>query len=91
MIEEYKNNLNELSKDQLIYLIEKFYDSYHRIGNICVEESKMHISMEKAIEEIRKSLYPIPSLYDINFLKTYIDMEMGKISVEEYLRNIGLE
>ncbi len=91
MRKDYKDNLNNLSKEQLIFLIEKFYDSYYRIGNICVEESKNHIGTQEALNEVRESLYHIPSLYDIEFLKTYIDMEMGKISVEEYLKCIGLE
>ena len=86
-----KQVLNELSKEQLIYLIEQLKHSQDLIGIVCVEESKWHISAERAVDKIRGYIYNMPSLYDATELKAYIDMELGKISVEEYRKVIGLD
>ena len=91
MIKTYKRTLSELSKEQLIYLIEQMSHSLLLIGEHCVEESKMHISSERAIDEIRKDIYRMPSLYDATSTGAFIDMKMGNISPEEYHRIIGLE
>ena len=91
MTDQLKEILNELSKDQLIYLIEQFYHSQFLIGEVCVEESKQHISSEMAIEKIRKYLYDMPSTYNMDNFKAIIDMGMGKITVEEYRKILGLE
>lgn len=90
MTKHDKKVLNELSKDQLIYLIEQLYHSQFLISEICVEESKLHIESDKAVNQIRGNIYNMPSLYDATELKAYIDMKMEKISVEEYRRIIGL-
>ena len=58
MIKAYKRTLSELSKEQLIYLIEQMSHSMFLIGEHCVEESKMHISPERAIDEIKKRHIP---------------------------------
>ena len=86
-----KEVLNELSKEQLIYLIEQFYHSQFRISEVCVEESKCHIDSDKAIDKIREYIYDMPSTYDATELKGYIDMKMEKISVKEYRKIIGLD
>lgn len=91
MIQHYKDNLMGLSKEQLIYLIEKLYDSQRLIGECCVEQSKLHISSDEAMEAIRGYIYDIPSMIDVTFLKDFIDMKMTKISIDEYRRVIGLE
>lgn len=91
MIKAHKRTLSELSKEQLIYLIEQMSHSLFLIGEHCVEESKMHISSERAIDKIRKDIYHMPSLYDATFASAFINMKMGKISPEEYRRIIGLE
>lgn len=91
MIEAYKRTLSELSKEQLIYLIEQMSHSLFLIGERCVEESKMHIYPESAIDKIRKDIYHMPSLYDVTSAGAFIDMKMGKISSEEYRRIIGLD
>ena len=40
MTNQLKEILNELSKDQLIYLIEQYYHSQFLISEVCVEEYK---------------------------------------------------
>lgn len=89
MDKEEKRVLKKLSKDQLIYLIEQFHHSTFIISEICVEESKLHIKSDDAVDQIRDELYIMPSMYDETNLKAYIDVHMGKITAEEY-RNIIL-
>lgn len=87
----YGEALNHLSKEQLIYLIEQLDYSQALIGEVCVDESKMHISSDKAVEKIRGYIYHMPSMYNVENLKAYIDMKMDKISVSEYRKIIGLD
>ena len=91
MTDQLKETLNELSKDQLIYLIEQYYHSQFLIGEACVEESKQHISSEKAIKKIRNCLYDMPNIYNVDNFKTQIDLKMGKITVDEYRKIVGLD
>lgn len=91
MTDQFKETLNELSKEQLIYLIEQYYHSQFLIGEVCVDESKQHISSEKAVEKIRNRLYNIPNTYNVDYFKAYLDYEMSKITVDEYRKIIGLE
>ena len=91
MTDQLKEALNELSKDQLIYLIEQYYHSQFLISETCVDESKQHISSEQAIQEIRNYLYDMPNTYNVDNFKAQIDMEMGKITVDEYRKILGLD
>lgn len=91
MTKHYKEILGQLSKEQLIYLVEQLAHSQFLIGETCVEESKMHIDSDKAVDKIRGYIYRMPSAYDATELKAYIDMKMNKISESEYLKIIGLE
>ena len=91
MIEQLKEILNELSKEQLIYLIEQFYHSQFLISETCVDESKCHISSENAVQKIRNYLYDMPNIYNVDNFKARIDMGMGKITVEEYRKILGLD
>ena len=91
MIKQLKEILNELSKEQLIYLIEQYYHSQFLIGEVCVDESKQHISSEKAINKIRSCLYDMPSTYNVDNFKALIDVKMGKISVDECRKILGLD
>ena len=91
MTDKLKEILNELSKDQLIYLIEQFYHSQFLISETCVDESKCHISSEKAVQKIRSYLYNMPKTYNVTDFKALIDMKMGKITVEEYRKILGLD
>ena len=91
MTEHEKEVLNQLSKEQLIYLIEWLSNIQSMVEEICVEESKCHIDSDKAVDKIRDYIYQMPSLYDAEELMAYIDMKMNKISIKEYRRMIGLE
>ena len=91
MTDQFKEILNQLSKDQLIYLIEQFYHSQFLISETCVDESKCHISSEKAVQKIRNCLYNMPNTYNVDNFKAQIDMGMGKITVEEYRKILGLD
>ena len=91
MTNHLKDILNELSKDQLIYLIEQYYHSQFLIGEVCVDESKQHISSEKAINKIRSYLYDMPITYNVDNFKALIDVETGKISVDECRKILGLD
>ena len=91
MTDQLKEILNELSKDQLTYLIEQFYHSQFLIGEACVDESKQHISSENAVQKIRSYLYDMPDTYNVDNFKARIDLRMGKITVDEYRKIVGLD
>lgn len=91
MANQLKEILNELSKEQLIYLIEQYYYSQFLISEVCVEESKQHISSKRAIKKIRNCLYDMLITYNVDNFKAQIDLKMGKITVEEYRKIIGLD
>ena len=91
MTNQLKEILNELSKEQLIYLIEQYYHSQFLISEVCVEESKQHISSEQAIQEIREYLYDMPDTYNVDNFKARIDLRMGKITIDEYRKILGLD
>ena len=91
MTDKLKGILNQLSKDQLIYLIEQYYHSQFLISEICVDESKYHISSENAVQKIRSYLYNMPNTYNVDNFKAQIDLKMGKITVDEYRKILGLD
>ena len=76
-----KETLGQLSKEQLIYLIEQLNHSQFLISETCVDESKCHIDSDKAVAKIRGYIYYIPS-NNAEELKAYIDMKMNKISIK---------
>ena len=81
--------LNQLSKDQLIYLIENFQSSQFKIGETLVAESKQHIDSEKALNRIRSYMYNVPSHHRIDEFKAYLDLKIGKITYSEYLKRLN--
>ena len=83
MTDQLKEILNELSKDQLIYLIEQFYHSQFLISETCVDESKFNISFLESVQKIRRYLYNMPKTYDVADFKALIDWKMGKITLDE--------
>ena len=91
MTKHKKQILSELSKEQLIYLIEQLYHSQFLISYVLVDESKKHIDSDKAMDKIRGYMYDMPNLYNATELKAYIDMKMKKISIEEYRKIIGID
>ena len=88
---KYYEEFEQLSKEQLIYLISELDNSQFLISEVCVDESKMHISSNNAVRKIREYIYHIPYRHNVEELKAYIDVKMGKISELEFLRIIGLE
>lgn len=83
MLDCERQAMQSLSKEQLIYLIEQLLYSQGLISTICMEESKRHINSDEAVEQIRVSLYDMPSI-DSRTLPAYIDMQLGKITDEEF-------
>lgn len=83
-----KEALMTLSKEQLIHIIDKCDHSLFLISEVCVDESKMDISPDKALEKIRNYIYNVPRCLDEKELKAEIDYEMGKISPKEYRKII---
>lgn len=88
-----KENLKACSKEQLIFLIDKYWNSMCIISEVCVDESKMHISSEKAINKIREELRSLdfPFSSDSERLSAFIDYKMGKINISEYRKILGVE
>lgn len=76
MTKHDKEVLQELSKKQLIYLIEQMKSSLCKIGEACVEESKGHRPHEQAIEDIRGYIFNMPSLVNAERAKIEIDLMM---------------
>ena len=91
MTKHDKQLLLELSKEQLIYLIEQFKHSQVLIGCVLVQESKGHVDSDEAIDKIRSYMYDMPILNDLTELKAYIDMKMEKISIDDYRKIVGLD
>lgn len=86
-----KESLNQLTKVQIVYLLEQFYRCKSRIGEVCVDALKEHIDPPEAIRKIRRCLCDTPSIGWGDHLADYIDFEMGRITTEEFRRNIGIE
>ena len=63
------------------------------IGEVCVDESKTHISSEKAINKIREELRSLdfPFSSDSERLSAFIDYKMGKIKMTEYRKRLGFD
>lgn len=78
MTKHDKEVLQELSKEQLIYLIEQMKSSLCKIGEACVSESKGHRTPEEAVEDIRGYIFDMPSLYNVERAKEEIDFMMEK-------------
>lgn len=91
MIDIDKEVLMQLSKEQLIYLLEQFEHSACVISETCVDVSKGNINAKDAISEICNNCYTIPDLENANNLKALIDLKCGKISINEYRKAIGMK
>ena len=91
MRESIKKNLETLSKEQLIYIIDQLHSFYFGVGEICLHVSKWEMESEKAISDIRELCNDIQ--YDTKFrdenFSDYINMKLGKITPGE-LRKIVL-
>ena len=86
MTQEFKETLYTLSREQLIHLIEQYEHSLFLIGETCVDESKSHISPERTVDKIRENIYRVPCRNNPDVLKAHINLEMGRITQEEFRR-----
>ena len=85
MLQEWeKENLMQLSKEQLLYLIGQDKHTDFMISNVLIDESKSHISATDAIEKIRKYSCENSFLLRDKNLGSWIDMKEGKITQEKY-------
>ena len=87
-IDDIKENLMKLDKEDLIQIILEVEHRDFLISETLVDESKLHIDSKKACEKIRdymrKTKY-INNISDEN-LKPLIDLDNGRISYNEYRR-----
>lgn len=90
-VPEYiKENLDKLTKDELIYIIGEYNHTYFCIGETLVDQSKQNISNDYAFEKIRGYLSEIDRINPRNDnLSLEIKLKKGEIAPEEY-RNIVL-
>lgn len=63
------------------------------ISEVCVDESKIHISSEKAINKIREELRSLdfPFACNSEIFLAFINYKMGKINISEYRKILGVE
>lgn len=89
MTNRAKKNLKSLSKEQLIQIITDYDMTYTLIGEVCVSESKGDISPKYALKRTREYLWET-TVYDFNSenLSLQADLQMGKITKEEYRRRV---
>ena len=66
----YGTTLLSLSKEELIKMIAIYRDCYIKIGETCVDESKLNIESSEAIDRIRYYLNEIDfPFYDEDLIK----------------------
>lgn len=89
--EYVKENLDKLTKDDLVYLLREYDHTWFCIGEVLVDQSKQNISNEYAIDKIRCYLSKINGLNPrSNRLDLEIKLRKGEITPDEY-RKIVLE
>lgn len=82
------NKYEGLSKEQLIFLLQRYQHSMLMIGEICVSSSKQEISAESALNEIKDNIVSIPYMSNKEKLSAWVDYMRGKISSKEYRKII---
>ena len=84
--------LNKCNKKQLMFIIDKMYQSLGLICEECIEESKCHTNSQNAVEDIRKHLSVLNDFqWHSDYFVDFIRCQMGEISVREFREIIGLE
>lgn len=83
MLDCEKQVMKSLSNEQLIYLIEHLLRIEERISTYCSEVTKEHMCSDEAVFHIRARLREIPTI-NSRTLPAYIDMQLGKITDEEF-------
>lgn len=63
MTNKMKEELKLKTKDELIDIISSYRSLYFYVSEVCVDESKMHITSSRAIDKIRD--YLIEHQYDL--------------------------
>lgn len=66
---EVKEVLSKLSKTELIFIIGQMDRLTTKIGEICVDVSKLHMDTDRGIHEIRKCLMMLPHLHNEEILR----------------------
>ena len=61
----FKDEIMQMSKEELFEIIYQYNKSQNKIGSICVSESKKEISESYALAMIRKTIYQ-PDFHFIN-------------------------
>ena len=83
--EYVKENLDKLTKDDLIYLLREYDHTWFYIGEVLVDQNKQNISNEYAIDKIRCYLSKINGLNPrSNRLDLEIKLRKGEITPDEY-------
>ena len=84
--------LNKCNKKQLMFIIDKMYQSLFSICEECVEESKCHANSQNTVEDIRKHLNVLNDFqwYSDSFVDE-VRFQMGEITVKELKKIMGLE
>ena len=83
--EYIKKNLEELTRDDLIYLLREYDYTWSCIGETLVDQSKQNISDEYAIDKIRSYLSEISRLNPrSNRLDLEIKLRKSEITPDEY-------
>ena len=83
--EHVKENLNKLTRDDLIYILRVYTHTWVCIGEVLVDQSKQHISNEYAIDEIRGYLSELNGLNPRNDrLDLEIKLRKREITTDEY-------
>lgn len=78
MRELYKKMLSELPKEDLIVIIEAYQHFKFMIGETLVSESKLDISSDKALDDIRNYLWDVDFKFsDKEKLKHQIESKRG--------------
>ena len=84
--------LNKCNYKQLMFIIDKLYQSLGSICKECIEESKRHIDSQNAIEDIRKHLNVLNDFqWHSDYFVDFIRCQMGEISVKEFRKIMVLE
>lgn len=88
MLDCERQVMKSLSNEQLIYIIEHLLRIEERISIYCSEVTKEHMCSDEAVFHIRARLYEIPTINSMTInnktLLAYIDMQLGKITDEEF-------
>lgn len=95
MTELKKEAYSQLTKEQLIWIIDQWESCGSAIVETIVDRSKSHISDERACDDIHRYLTMNKALdldyLRIEHLKAEIDFHMGVIDRTECRKRLGLE